>query len=310
MTTRMLGSARITTLAFLLALCTTAGAGTPNSQGKSCGQPGAASCPPPVPVASPFAYAADPHYSSSAPNATFHSFADIDAWFTGPWTTNGGWCSATQLSNVEGPNEWGAVPGYQWGILIKDSYEMTYHVIAYTPIAQPGPPWCAQQWQTPVDVLLTRTVSCPPPGTVNYQSSPLLGPTCDPPSKGAGPSCSVGCGNSSSSGGADSGSSQSTFGNPVNVSNGNKFEIETDYVGAGQNPLKFTRTYNSLPQYLAWGYGYSSLSPPPLLGAGWSATYFQFLTFATVTDSTTTYTTVWAYRPDGRLIAFNLYNGV
>jgi YD repeat-containing protein len=35
-------------------------------------------------------------------------------------------------------------------------------------------------------------------------------------------------------------------GNPVNPSNGNKFQVETDYVGSGPFPLTFTRYYNSL----------------------------------------------------------------
>jgi YD repeat-containing protein len=46
------------------------------------------------------------------------------------------------------------------------------------------------------------------------------------------------------------------------------------------------------------------------LGTGWSATYFQSLVPMSITDSQTTYYTVYAYRPDGRVLTFNKYNGV
>jgi YD repeat-containing protein len=105
------------------------------------------------------------------------------------------------------------------------------------------------------------------------------------------------------------GSGQPAFGNPINSSNGNKFEVATDYVGQANNPLRFDRTYNGLAGYQL----YLNPSQPMgghYIGAGWSATYFQYLVQVTVTDSTTTYNTVYAYRPDGRVLAFNLYGGV
>ena len=46
------------------------------------------------------------------------------------------------------------------------------------------------------------------------------------------------------------------------------------------------------------------------LGGASLATYFQYLVPVSVTDSTKTYNTVYAYRPDGRLLIFNEYNGV
>src|SRR5258706_4308223 len=44
--------------------------------------------------------------------------------------------------------------------------------------------------------------------------------------------------------------------------------------------------------------------------AGWTATNFQYLLPVSVTDSTTTYNTVYVYRPDGRVLTFNEYSGV
>lgn len=35
-------------------------------------------------------------------------------------------------------------------------------------------------------------------------------------------------------------------GNPINTVTGNKFQLETDYIGSGVFPLKFTRSYNNL----------------------------------------------------------------
>lgn len=54
-------------------------------------------------------------------------------------------------------------------------------------------------------------------------------------------------------------------GNPVNPANGNKFQIETDYISGAPNSLSISRTYNSL---------YDSLVPlnlqePDIVGARW-----------------------------------------
>ena len=97
-------------------------------------------------------------------------------------------------------------------------------------------------------------------------------------------------------------------GNPVNVSNGNKYEAEADYAGGGANPLKFVRSYNSLEAYLNWGVGLAQYNP--FMGSAWMASYFQYLIPMSVTDSSTTYNAVYAYRPDGRMIVFTQYGGV
>ena len=94
-------------------------------------------------------------------------------------------------------------------------------------------------------------------------------------------------------------------GDPVEASNGNLYESETDYSGAGSDPIKFVRSYN------LWDLSCGSTSGPAgYFGGSWSATYFQYLLPVSVTDSTTTYNTVYVYRPDGRVLTFNEYSGV
>jgi RHS repeat-associated protein len=165
--------------------------------------------------------------------------------------------------------------------------------------------------------MMQRTVACPVDATsLNYSSSPLTGPKCLPvssqpnPQKQLGDSCSSGCGatGAGNSGGANSGSGSTKAGNPVNVSNGNKYEAETDYVGVGANPLRFVRSYNSLQAYITWGVGSAQFNP--FMGAAWMASYFQYLIPVSVTDSSTTYNAVYAYRPDGRVLVFSQYGGV
>ncbi len=117
----------------------------------------------------------------------------------------------------------------------------------------------------------------------------------------------MGSGSSPGDGGADSGSGKGFKGDPTDITNGNMYLSETDYVGAGSNPLRFERSYNSLRALnLSTGYYYYGLQT---LGPEWTGTYFQSLYISSVTDSTTTYTTIYANRPDGRLLRFVLYNG-
>jgi RHS repeat-associated protein len=146
-----------------------------------------------------------------------------------------------------------------------------------------------------------RTISCPVGLTLVYQSSPLLGPYCGGlPAATANVLKQVGCPTCGATVKSD----------PVDVSNGNHYQAETDYVGVGANPLRFVRSYNSLigSQVV---FNFSLQIGEQYMGkAGWTATYFQYLLPVTVTDSTTTYNTVYAYRPDGRVLTFNQYAGV
>jgi len=77
-------------------------------------------------------------------------------------------------------------------------------------------------------------------------------------------------------------------GNPINAATGNKFQVETDYVGGGQEPLTFARFYNS---QLA---GVSA-------GAVWGHSYSAFVDANPQQYGTST---VVLQRPDGKRLAF------
>jgi len=97
-----------------LALCmislapSVAEAQTPASYGKSCNYAGGPACPavPPAPGQWQFTFA----YGGPAPNSSFHSLSDIQVWWSNYLVTEGGVCSATPTTVVEGENDWGPVP--------------------------------------------------------------------------------------------------------------------------------------------------------------------------------------------------------
>jgi RHS repeat-associated protein len=80
-------------------------------------------------------------------------------------------------------------------------------------------------------------------------------------------------------------------GDPINVPSGNLAYYKTDYRTAGQNPLTFTRYYNSRGVFTG------------LLGANWRSSYDRFLYLFSST-------TVEAQRADGQLLLFNLVSGI
>jgi RHS repeat-associated protein len=313
---RVAMSARITAIALIgaiLAWAPTYGAfaGTPHSTPKSCGTPGGASCPPAAIIETPYTYRP---YSTLYPIAgeplLFSSIADEVAWMTNRYTAPAnGWCTLT-YTGITDLNQ----VNYQYGIEANDTIWVNFN---QTSAKNANPP-CSYNGHGSESTGMQRQLYCPPPYTVQYTASPLIGPYCKAPAsptvnplKQSGPSCtSCSTGSTSSnSGAANAGSGQPAKGNPVNVSNGNKFEVVTDYPGVGANPIKFTRTYNSLGAYFVYAYS-PDTNGEQFMGAGWSATYFQYLLPVSVTDSGTTYNTVYAYRPDGRVLVFNLYAGV
>ena len=98
-------------------------------------------------------------------------------------------------------------------------------------------------------------------------------------------------------------------GDPVDVSDGNNYVTETDYRGPDHDGLEFTRSYNSLAAY-ADIYNGTTMGLSTIMGAGWSATYFQYLMPVTVTENGASSSAVYAVRPDGRVLTFDLYDGV
>ena len=62
---------------------------------------------------------------------------------------------------------------------------------------------------------------------------------------------------------------QVVAGNPITISTGNKFEKVTDYRSSGQNPLSFSRYYNSLAP--------AATLVPKMFGTYWTCTYDRYI---------------------------------
>lgn len=88
-------------------------------------------------------------------------------------------------------------------------------------------------------------------------------------------------------------------GHPITVGTGNMFEQVTDYATAGQNPLSFTRYYNSLGSTIYSG------TFAKTLGVNWRGTYDSYLH---ITPATGQATSVVAERADGQALNF-AFNG-
>ncbi|MHB8742699.1 MAG: RHS repeat-associated core domain-containing protein [Sulfuricaulis sp.] len=106
------------------------------------------------------------------------------------------------------------------------------------------------------------------------------------------PKCNDGC---CSPGGCTSNGSE-----PIHTASGNEHETETDFSGTGPFPLRFTRTYDSNRVWLA-----SSLP----IGIGWTHSYVGLITVFPQPGSSTL-TQALVYRPDGRILTFNLSGSV
>jgi RHS repeat-associated protein len=288
----------------LIQLPTSASAQTPHSVTKTCNYSGGASCGSPTATTTAWEYdsCCGPYlgyYSSVSAAAEAQS-----AWYTNPPNT---FCTATPGTTTDE----GSIRS-EYGIDIEHQYNVAFSYTAYT-TTTPVP--CSEDTNGVSGFYGNRSVICTE-GTLTYTSSPAVGPYCQiststsNPPKALGPSCSGGCptgSTSGSSGAAGPGSGGSSKGDPVDVANGNAFESELDYRGGTANLISFTRYYNSLASLLA----YQGKQPPvnTLMGVSWSATYFQFLFAGSITDSTGTHNTVYAFRPDGRQLAFNEYSG-
>jgi RHS repeat-associated protein len=284
---------------------------TPHATAKSCGYAGGPSCPATPPTVGAWFYTPAQPFVDVVPPNGFYSVSEVGQWFQASYPTEPeGYCS--QQLNYGGQDS-NPPPAYFDGLLQHYYATITINQVWSTHLD----PSCTYNGSVHEQYNASRSMYCPTPTNTVYQTNPTVGPYCvlpggtpNPP-KQAGPCCSKGGDSgSANSGAADSGSGGTVKGNPVDVANGNKFETETDYAGVGTSPIRFARTYNSLQGYLALLYSGQSPTQPLLGAAGWSATYFQYLLPVTVTDSTTTYNAVYAYRPDGRVLVFNLYNGV
>lgn len=95
--------------------------------------------------------------------------------------------------------------------------------------------------------------------------------------------------------GSWSGSSGSlTVGNPINAATGNKYQVETDYVGSGLFPLMYMRFYNSSER--------NKPTHRSAYGEGWHGYYDRSIVVLSSGD-------VAARRPDGKVFIFKNING-
>jgi RHS repeat-associated protein len=101
---------------------------------------------------------------------------------------------------------------------------------------------------------------------------------------------SVTCG-AQANGSTNNISGSASGGDPVNIATGNVFFHSTDYKTAGQNPLEFTRYYNSM--------GSTGTTYAVSLGTNWRSTYDRY-----IQTSYAGYGNVFAERADGQLVLF------
>lgn len=266
---------------------------------KPCGLQGGPVCPPPAPIISPWRYDIYPNFSqpwSGWRESESAAIAYIPQLFVQP----GSICAMNYATKHQKVGQ-----TYIGGILTFDSWLLEYHGLDYD---------CASPFNMWPDMIMEREVSCPPGSSLQY-TDPTIAAHCAPallpdhapldPLKAQGRSCP--------SNAATAGSGKTTRGNPCDVSNGNKYQSEVDYVGGGENPLKFVRSYNSFSAYYVGSSHFTnSKAPygPQSIGVAWTATYFQRLRRVTATASTDSFDTIYAVRPDGRVLQFNLYGGV
>lgn len=91
---------------------------------------------------------------------------------------------------------------------------------------------------------------------------------------------------------------------PINLTTGNKFRQENDYRASGAGGLAFERFYNrgGVPEAQVDGFGANFVAQ---VGRFWRHTYDRSISYV----PTAAMTTAFAYRADGRVIAFNYYSG-
>jgi RHS repeat-associated protein len=259
---------------------------------KSCGTPGNPSCPNPPPLVGPWEFTLA-SFGGHPPAGPFDDIGSLNAHQSSLIAAANG-CAPT--IGAATPN---GSPTLHLGIAFRQQF-----LKSITTVQSTGGGTCNSSFTTTSgDTERARTVTCPTASGAVSGGSGGIRPSCvngEDPKKAEG-SCKK---NSGGAGAASAGGGGSIIANPCDVSNGNKYQAETDY--RGPNGLSFVRSYNSLSAYNDSSF---SRMPKPL-GVGWMATYFQRLMPITVTDSTGSLTAVYALRPSGKLLTFVLYAGL
>lgn len=207
-------------------------------------------------------------------------------------------------------------PNYNFGI---ETFNVSKYLFTYQASG------CGQLHQNVTNnaVMRNRDPMCPL-GYSLYGSGNVF--RCRRPVGNREPAKSLGC------------PTESCAGNPINPAIGNKYQEETDYQSAGNGGLQIKRYYNSAMDYVrssghvssfysvsqewegdtGW-FGYAEfgklamqtespryhLMAMDAIGAHWRHYYQR----AIVLESSTSMTTAIAYRHDGKVTTFNLYQG-
>src|SRR5262245_28148505 len=198
---------------YLLPTLLGAGSGTAFAQTKTCGLPGLPACPGPAPLKSDWWY--DIYWYGQ--RGIFDRLDDALAF-------------PASLS-VRGPGTWCTInfTGVSWW-----TPQTMYGIEYYVPgtgyfTATMWDPVCDQPYSASVSIYKQRAIYCPNGGNPIYAwQTPGVGAYCPEtgslePLKAMG-SCCTG---------------KDFVANPSDVSNGNKFQREIDYAGAGASPLNF-----------------------------------------------------------------------
>ena len=251
-----------------------------------CSQPGNFCT---VPMQTPWKFQMVLGFGLYTPLRFYDSEADAVAATSQRMVNGTGWCTVDLTSVTHDDNPaWGGTPVYSGNVDIQHGDTHHYDAVGY---ASQG---CVQNWTYNPGQLRSRLNECP--DGLSAISDTSVTPSalfCLGTNGGSSPLKQAGtCPKSGL-----------VKGNPCEVASGNKFEREVDYQAWGTSPLGFVRSYNSLSARLQWAP--NSANPFQPLGRGWTATYFQRVSVATISVGATTYQTAYAFRPDGKLLMFN-----
>jgi RHS repeat-associated protein len=191
---------------------------------------------------------------------------------------NANFCTITfnRITYDDDPS-WGQTPQYQGQIDVLHGNTIHLDIVGNT--------GCVNSWTQGYTLRQARGIHCLTGFTIRYPNGDTSQTpycrrlrTAENKSKAAG-SCQ-----------AFSASQQQGLwrGNPCELLNGNKYQREVDYDRKDSTGLEFVRSYNSLVGDIGH------------MGNGWMGSYFQVLRISPGPY----FNTVFAWRPDGRILAF------
>jgi len=211
--------------------------GITQAQQKPCGLPGGPTCPPPIPLTTPYVYYADgwPGFYSE--------LAEIGQDFSAYEVSPGNRCTSnyTGASETTGGPWGGVMPTYYLGIVVQRTYALTFaETFVRYPDGPYWPPSCTESGTRTLYAIGSRSVYCPDNASIQTVGNPPIAYCGETPARRPAPklekvpgSCSPGSQTpGTNSGGANSGTGRSFKGNPC-----------ADHLGT---PRKITRPIDNL----------------------------------------------------------------